>query len=107
PIINQSSEASIPASDPPTPHTRSTPDGGGERVDIPVTGMTCASCANLIERRLKKTPGVRRAAVNFATSRATVEYDPQQTGVSNFIDRIKESGYGTGGTARADFVVDD
>jgi len=107
PVINPPEEVKTLADNLPTPHTRSTPDGAGERVDIPVTGMTCASCANLIERRLKKAPGVRRAAVNLATARATVEYDPQQTGVRHFIERIKESGYGTSGTARADFVVDD
>ncbi len=56
--------------------TRTTPDGLGERVDLSVTGMTCAACARRIERKLSRAPGVRRAGVNFATSRATVEYDP-------------------------------
>ena len=78
-----------------------------ERIDLPITGMTCASCANRIERSLANTPGVRTAGVNFATSRATVEYDPAATGVRQLIDRVKDVGYGTTGTARADFVVDD
>ena len=88
-------------------HTRSTPDGQGERVDLPITGMTCAACANRIERTLGKAPGVRRAGVNLATSRATVEYDPAATGVRQLIDVVRDTGYGTAGTARADFVVDD
>lgn len=87
--------------------TNSTPDGAGERIDLPITGMTCAACANRIEKQLGKQPGVRRAGVNFATSRATVEYDPQATNVSNLIETVKETGYGTAGTARVDFIVDD
>jgi Cu+-exporting ATPase len=50
---------------------------------------------------------VNRAGVNFATSRATVEYDPRATGVNQLIEAVKEVGYGTAGTARADFIVDD
>ncbi|HWT03443.1 MAG TPA: heavy metal translocating P-type ATPase [Pyrinomonadaceae bacterium] len=88
-------------------HTRMTPDGAGERVDLPITGMTCAACARRIERRLNKTPGVRRAGVNFATSRATVEYSPQAASVGQLIEAVKDVGYGTAGTARADFIVDD
>ncbi len=88
-------------------HTRTTADGAGERVDLPITGMTCAACARRIERGLSKAQGVRKASVNFATSRATVEYDPQATGVGKLIDTVKDVGYGTAGTARADFIVDD
>ena len=88
-------------------HAASTPDGTGERVDLPITGMTCAACARRIETRLSKAPGVRRAGVNYATQRATVEYDPHQTGVRDFIRVVEDVGYGTAGTARADFVVDD
>ena len=88
-------------------HVRSTPDGGAERVDVPITGMTCAACARRIERKLSKSQGVRRAGVNFATSRATVEYDPRSVGVRDLVGVVKDAGYGTAGTARADFVVDD
>ena len=88
-------------------HTRSTPDGIGERVDLALTGLTCASCARRVETQLGKAPGVRRAGVNFATSRATVEYDPSVTEVRQLIDTVRATGYGTAATARADFVVDD
>ena len=88
-------------------HTRSTADGAGERVDLPITGMSCAACARRIETELAKAPGVRRAGVNFATSRATVEYDPASTGVRELIAVVKDVGYGTAGTARVDFIVDD
>ncbi|MDQ3685815.1 MAG: heavy metal translocating P-type ATPase [Acidobacteriota bacterium] len=88
-------------------HTRTTADGASERIDLPITGMTCAACARRIERGLSKAQGVRKASVNFATSRATVEYDPQTTGVGKLIDTVKDVGYDTAGTARADFIVDD
>jgi Cu+-exporting ATPase len=78
-----------------------------ERIDLPITGMTCAACARRIERKLKKATGVRQAGVNFATSRATVEYDPQATGVRQLMDTVKEVGYGTAATARSVFIVDD
>ena len=42
-----------------------------ERVDLPVSGMTCAACARAIERTLSATAGVERASVNLATNTAT------------------------------------
>lgn len=78
-----------------------------ERVDLPITGMTCAACARRIERKLKKVSGVSLAGVNFATSRATVEYDPRAVGVRELIGAVQEVGYDTAGTVRADFIVDD
>jgi P-type Cu+ transporter len=43
------------------------------RLDLPVAGMTCASCVSRVERALKRVPGVLAATVNLATERATVE----------------------------------
>jgi P-type Cu+ transporter len=85
----------------------STPDGAAERVDLPITGMTCAACANRIERQLNKQPGVEKASVNFATARATVNYNPEKTGVSNLMQTVKDVGYDTAGTQTVEFVVDD
>ena len=98
---------SVPSADSGARHMRTTPDGKAERIDLPITGMTCASCANRIERALSRSPGVRKAGVNLATSRATVEYDPRSTDVRGLMATIKDVGYGTSGNARADFIVDD
>jgi Cu+-exporting ATPase len=65
-----------------------------ERVDLPVSGMTCAACARSIERTLAGTEGVQRAHVNLATNTATVEYDPVRAGVRDFVGAIEELGYG-------------
>ncbi|HEV2763772.1 MAG TPA: heavy metal-associated domain-containing protein, partial [Pyrinomonadaceae bacterium] len=70
------------------------PAASGGRVDLPITGMTCAACARRIERRLSKVPGVRSAGVNFATARATVEYEPRETGVEEFVKTVEDIGYG-------------
>ena len=87
--------------------TTAAPDVGQQRVDLPITGMTCAACARRIETKLGRAPGVRRAAVNFATERATVEYDPASTGTRQLVGVVQDVGYGVAGTARAEFVVDD
>ncbi len=65
-----------------------------ERVDLPITGMTCVACARRIERKLSKSEGVQNAGVNFATARATVEFDPQATSINKLIDTVKDIGYG-------------
>lgn len=43
--------------------------------DLPISGMTCASCAGRVERALRKVPGVKNATVNLANERAHVEVD--------------------------------
>jgi Cu+-exporting ATPase len=81
--------------------------GAGERVDLPITGMTCAACANRIEKQLKKQTGVDACSVNFATAKATVNYNPEKTNVANLIQTVKDVGYDTAGTQTVEFVVDD
>jgi P-type Cu+ transporter len=65
-----------------------------ERVDLPLTGMSCAACARSIENQLSATPGVATAHVNFATSTATVEFDPARAAVRDLVGAIEELGYG-------------
>jgi Cu+-exporting ATPase len=92
---------------PPRSEPAPAPVAGAERIDLPVTGMSCAACARRIETALAKAPGVHRAGVNLATSRATVEYDPARAAVRDLVRVVEDAGYGTAGTARADFAVDD
>jgi Cu+-exporting ATPase len=68
--------------------------GTAERIDLPVSGMSCAACARAIENQLAATAGVAGAHVNFATATATVEFDPSRAAVSNLVDAIEELGYG-------------
>ena len=64
-----------------------------KEIVLPVVGMTCASCVATVERVLRKTPGVESANVNFATEKATVVYDPQQTDGHCLVDVVREAGY--------------
>jgi P-type Cu+ transporter len=65
-----------------------------ERVDLPVTGMSCASCALRIEKGLSNTEGVSKATVNFAAEKATVLYATGETSLSALIAKVKDLGYG-------------
>jgi Cu+-exporting ATPase len=65
------------------------------KVEMPVTGMTCANCSANIERALnKKTAGVVKAGVNFATERVSVEYIPGAINVDDIVAAIEKAGYG-------------
>ena len=75
-----------------TTHHSSTPTTVD--VSFPVTGMTCASCVNRVEKAIGKVAGVERAAVNLATERATVSYDPRQTTVADIATAVERAGYG-------------
>ena len=63
------------------------------RITLDVTGMTCSSCAQRIERRLNKIEGVE-AAVNYATERATVTFDPDRTAPDDLVAAVESAGYG-------------
>ncbi|ROZ86487.1 cation-translocating P-type ATPase [Gordonia sp. OPL2] len=63
-----------------------------ERVDFDIDGMTCASCANRIERKLNKLDGVS-ASVNYATEQAHVEF-PAGLGADDLIAVVRDAGYG-------------
>ena len=71
-----------------------------ERVDLPIEGMSCASCATRIEKGLAGVEGVAQAAVNFAAERATVRYDPTRTTADQLVRAVRDLGYGVA-TARA------
>ena len=61
-------------------------------IELPITGMTCASCANRIERKLNKLEGVT-ASVNYATEKATVEYDPAAVAPDALVGAVEAAGY--------------
>ncbi|MDP2838320.1 MAG: heavy metal translocating P-type ATPase [Candidatus Moranbacteria bacterium] len=68
-------------------------EGSEERTQLSVIGMHCASCAGIIERSLRKTPGVKQANVNFATEKATVVFQNDQTGIAALKQAVKDAGY--------------
>jgi len=64
-----------------------------EQVQLTLSGMSCASCAGLIERKLKKVPGVKTANVNFSAEKARVVYDNSATNVEELIAAVEKAGY--------------
>jgi P-type Cu+ transporter len=65
-----------------------------KQTSLQITGMTCAACANRIEKGLNKIEGVKEANVNFAMERASLTYDPKRVDVPLMEQRIEKLGYG-------------
>jgi Cu+-exporting ATPase len=64
-----------------------------EKVTIPISGISCASCVATIEEALRRSPGVVSATVNFATNAATVEFAPLAATVADLRRTIRDAGY--------------
>ena len=62
------------------------------RLDLPISGMTCSSCAAKIEKRLNAIDGVR-ATVNYATDKAAVTYDADTVTPESLCDAVANLGY--------------
>jgi len=62
-------------------------------IALPITGMTCASCVNRIDRFLRKADGVSEVSVNLATESATIRYLPELTGAADLAKVIANAGY--------------
>lgn len=65
-----------------------------QRIQLSLEGMHCSSCASLIERGLKKVPGVTEANVNFAAEKASILYDESKASSNELIQAVKKTGYG-------------
>jgi len=63
-----------------------------ERVELAIDGMTCASCAARIEKRLNKLDGVT-ASVNYASEQAAVAFDPGLVSVDDLVGAVEAAGY--------------
>lgn len=74
------------------------------RVELKITGMTCASCSARIEKKLGRLGGVSKASVNLATEKASVEFDSSEIKVSEMIKAVEAIGYGA---EKAEEVMQD
>jgi len=68
-------------------------ESANQRVMLSLSGMHCASCANIIERTLKKVPGVKEGNVNFAAEKASILFNEKEVKVADLIKTIKLAGY--------------
>jgi P-type Cu+ transporter len=75
-----------------------------ERVQIPVTGMSCVACQSFIERTLASEAGVREAAVSLMMHSARVAFDPRVVSAEQLVEKIRSTGYGAEMPAAAESV---
>jgi Cu+-exporting ATPase len=64
-----------------------------KRVELPVEGMSCASCVARVEEGLLKTAGVSAVQVNFASERASVAFDAAQATLTDLVAAVRGAGY--------------
>ena len=76
-----------------------------EKLELPVTGMSCAGCARNVERALKGLSGVGEAVVNAATARATILFSPRLVSAEDLVRTVRDAGYDVA-VAKADIAVE-
>lgn len=64
-----------------------------ETINLPIGGMTCASCASHVENGLSAIPGVISTVINLTTERATVKYIPGIASLTDFKKAVADTGY--------------
>ncbi|MFV1948809.1 MAG: heavy metal translocating P-type ATPase [Anaerolineales bacterium] len=64
-----------------------------KETNLPISGMTCASCVAHVEKSLNAIPGVKKATVNLATERATIKYDGSDVDPGVLVQAVRDSGY--------------
>lgn len=64
-----------------------------KKIDMKIDGMHCATCAITVEKSLALTPGVKSSSVNFATGKASVEYDSKTASLKDLVSSVDKSGY--------------
>ncbi|MDX1994084.1 MAG: heavy metal translocating P-type ATPase [bacterium] len=70
-------------------------------IELPITGMTCASCVRNVERAIQKQPGILGVSVNLATEKATVHYLPGMVRRGDLVKAVEAAGYGVVDVANA------
>jgi Cu+-exporting ATPase len=68
-------------------------DQAFREITLPISGMTCASCSNAVQRVIGKLDGVQEVSVNLATEKARVIYDSSQTRISEIKNAVAKAGY--------------
>ncbi|BCR05589.1 copper-translocating P-type ATPase [Desulfuromonas versatilis] len=83
-------EAPAPPSPKPTPAASPV---ASRRATLLLKGMTCANCANTIEKGVAGMPGVVSASVNFAAEKLAVEFDPARLQIPDILHKVEDLGY--------------
>lgn len=73
--------------------TVKTISAGSSPASLSLSGMHCASCANLIERSLNRVPGVKKASVNFSSEKALVYFEDDKGDIPAVLNAVAKAGY--------------
>ena len=63
------------------------------KISLDIKGMTCSGCEFNVESAIKKVTGVADVEADFSSHSASVEYDPEQANIENFIKALNAIGY--------------
>jgi Cu+-exporting ATPase len=66
---------------------------GLKKIQVPILGMSCASCVSRVQESLSNLPGVVSASVNLATETATIQFDETKVNTSHFKQTVESAGY--------------
>jgi P-type Cu+ transporter len=66
-----------------------------EKISIKISGMSCSSCSQRVEKALNQVEGVQRATVNLPMEKAYVEYDPQLVSQEQLLSAVENTGFGS------------
>ena len=66
---------------------------GLTRIVVPVEGMTCATCEIAVRSAVQRVSGVKSVQVSVASNKASVDFDPTQTGTEQIVSAINATGY--------------
>jgi P-type Cu+ transporter len=93
-VMDEGEACPVPVKSPVTKPEVVVKEKGIKKSSIKITGMTCASCAQNIEKGLNKLDGVIKASVNFSFEKAAVEYDSSKVSTAELENTITSLGYG-------------
>ncbi|MBA4370836.1 MAG: copper-translocating P-type ATPase, partial [Coriobacteriaceae bacterium] len=89
----------------PTPVAPPAPSAAELEAQFALTGMTCASCAAIIEKVVGKVDGIGSVNVNLASEKMTVKFDPSTIDVPAIVEAVKAAGYGAAEIGEAPAVM--
>jgi len=102
-VIDEGEACPVPVRHTAIPETKvEIKESGFKKISMKITGMTCASCAQNIEKALIKTDGVKNASVNFSFEKASVEYDAAEVTPQRLENVVTSLGYGV---AKSDITL--
>lgn len=76
-----------------------------DKTTLKLQGMSCAGCANAIEKAISNVSGVEECEVNFASEQATVTFNPKQTNLETIQSAVEDAGYGASVYSQEDMMT--